>query len=111
MPKLMTMGSLSLNGKSFYFNKGTAKNGATFLALHGKTGDRREQVVVFDNQLDAFVLELNRVYRNMRNLEVPVPGAVATPCEECHRLENGEWGPILGTGDPDETCPACGRQL
>ncbi len=109
MAKLVTVGSVSINGKTFYFNEGKAKSGVRYLAINARSGDRREQVVVFENQMAAFMQELTAVYKRLFG-EEPVPGA-ALPCEECHRLEGGVFLPMIGTGAPDELCEACGRQL
>jgi hypothetical protein len=107
MAKLVTLGSLSIHKKSFYFNMGVAKNESKYLAINGKVGDRREQIVIFDNQLDAFMIELNRVYRTLRGNEPPL-GVAAVSCGDCH---DDQGIPLIGTGAPDEKCSTCGRQL
>jgi hypothetical protein len=115
MAKLELLGRVSINSKSFYFNKGTAKSGVKYLAINAKTGDRREQLVIFENQLAAFVAETNRVIALMLNNKQAEPVAAvavaAVACEACHSLENEVWVPLRGTGDPDERCSTCGRQL
>lgn len=58
--KTDTMEKLTINGKTFFFNHGKTQKGDKFLMIYGYAGNRKDNLLVFENQLAAFIDTLQR---------------------------------------------------
>ena len=54
-----TLEKVSINGKTFFFNMGETATGK-YLTIHGYAKGGKDHILVFENQLDAFVGALRR---------------------------------------------------
>lgn len=97
MSRHQELSRFSGNGKTFFFNKGEAKNGTEYLAVNALYGKgNQERIVLFPPHFLEFIKHLKNSIESLTGFEV-------VPPKELQEAE--PENPCLNT------CPNCGWDL
>ena len=104
----------SSNGKTFFFNKGVAKNGNEYLTVNAMWGrGNKERIIVFEPQMPQFLKNLQGAVQKISGVSVVSEGPEKTACQKCGMPkrtwkalsnEDGQW--VLYCDDCGEVCDA-----
>jgi len=113
MPEHKEISRFSANGKTFFFNKGVAKNGNEYLTVNAMWGQgNKERIIVFQPQMPQFLKSLRDAVEAIAGITL---ASTSTPvaCPKCampkHTWraltnEEGQW--VLYCSECREVCDA-----